>query len=125
MVFDASAVLEMVTGVIEEQFIHCQNNGLCSIDCGGQLDAVQHEGRFHGGMADPLVAIHEGMVLDQGEPQRCCFGIQSWVKINTAKTLVGLGDGGLQQAQVPQTGHASARLSQSIRPAGDRAPGSS
>ena len=47
-------------------------------------------------MADPLVAIHEGMVLDQGEPQRCGLGIQSWVEINTAKTMVGLGEGGLK-----------------------------
>ena len=60
----------------------------------------------------PRSGSGDWMVLDQGEPQRCSFGIQSRVEIYTAKTLVGLGDGGLQQAQVSQTGHASGLLNQ-------------
>jgi hypothetical protein len=47
-----------------------------------------------------LFPVHEGVVLDQRKVQSCCFGGQSWVGINTGEALPGLGQRGLQQAQI-------------------------
>lgn len=45
-----------------------KDSGLRGIDSGRELHAIEDEGGLHRGIADALVPVREGMVLDQGKP---------------------------------------------------------
>ena len=47
-----------------------EHETLLVIDGGGDLRAVEDQEGFHGGVADPLVAVNERVVLNQREAQR-------------------------------------------------------
>lgn len=53
-------------------------------------------------MTDALVAVDEGMILDQGEAQGCGFRNETGIQIVAAERLLGLAEGGLQQAEIPK-----------------------
>lgn len=64
---------------------------------GDEDDAVQVEEHRHRGMADPLVAIDERMVLNQRGTQGRRFVDQGWVKIVTLERGAGLSDGRVER----------------------------
>jgi hypothetical protein len=51
-------------------------------------------------MANALVTVHEGMVLDEGEAQSCGLGREARIEVRSAEGLPRLGDGGLDRAEV-------------------------
>ena len=48
-----------------------QHDGFSGIHGGNKLNSVEDQGDLYGSVADAFVAIHERVVLDQGEAQRC------------------------------------------------------
>jgi hypothetical protein len=61
---------------------------------------VQAKEREHGGMTNALVAIDEGMVLDEGEAQSRCLAREARIEVGSAEGLPRLGDGGLHRAEI-------------------------
>jgi hypothetical protein len=68
----------------------------------GRLDApaVEPKERDQGSVPDPLVAIYEWMVLDQGESQRRGLGRQARVEVRAAERLSRLRDRRFQCAKI-------------------------
>ena len=62
--------------------------------------AIEPKERDNGSVTDPLVAIHEWMVLDERETQRRRFGRQTRVKVLASKGLSRLRDCRFQCAKV-------------------------
>src|SRR2546425_270993 len=58
-------------------------------------------------MPNALVAVDEGMILDQREAERCRFLLQRGIQIDTTKRRLGLGDGRFERAKIPDPGCAT------------------
>ena len=61
---------------------------------------IEPKERDHGGVPDSLVAIHEWMVLDQGETQRRGLARQTRVEVLAAEGLPRLRDCGFQRTKI-------------------------
>jgi hypothetical protein len=70
-----------------------QHHALLLVHAGIQLKAVEDQERFHRRVPDALVAVHEGMVLDQREGQRRRLLHHGWVEFLSAEGHLRLGDG--------------------------------
>ena len=81
-----------------------QHDALLLIKAGIDLCAVQHEKRFHGGMADSLVAVDKGMVSHQREAEGGRLLRQRWIEVATGQRHLGLGEGRFQRAEIPNPG---------------------
>lgn len=57
------------------------------VDAGDQLHVIQHQGDLQCGMADALVPVHKGVVLDEREAECGSFGDQAGLEISTRKAL--------------------------------------
>jgi hypothetical protein len=55
---------------------------------------VEHQEGLERGMADALVAVREGVILNQRESQRRSLLGEVWIEICPAKRLAGQGDRG-------------------------------
>ena len=66
------------------------------------LDAppVEPKERDYGRVPDPLVPIHEWVVLDQEETERRGLARQTWVEVFTAEGLSRLGDRRFQSTKI-------------------------
>jgi hypothetical protein len=87
-----------------------QDEALLVIDGGIDLSAVEDQKGFHRGMSDALVAIDEGMTLNQGEAQRRSLFSQRRVQVDATECGLWLGDGGLERAEISDAGRATRRL---------------
>jgi len=70
-----------------------ENDALLLSYFGGNLMAVQYQERFHRRMANPLVAIHKRMPLDDGKAESSRLFGQIRVQFCATEGLAGLGYG--------------------------------
>ena len=80
------------------------------IDGSVDLEAVEHEKRFHCCMRNPLVAVKERMIERQRQTQCGRFGRKRGMKIDAAETGTGLRERGFQRAEVPNARRAARTL---------------
>ena len=77
-----------------------QDRSLGLVHCRLDSPPVEPKERDHGGVPDSFIAIHEWMVLDQGETQRRGLGRQTTVKVFAPEALPGLRDCRLQRTKI-------------------------
>jgi hypothetical protein len=70
----------------------------------GESAAVEPKQGNHGGMTDTLVAVDEGVVLDEREPEGCGLRRETRIEVFAAESLAWLRDGRLQGTQVAKEG---------------------
>jgi len=58
----------------------------------------------HGGVPDTLIAVDEGVVLDEREPEGCGLRRETRIEVFAAESLAWLRDGRLQGTQVAKEG---------------------
>ena len=61
-------------------------------------------------MDDAFVAIHERMVLDQGEAKRSSLLNELGIQIDAAKRLTWLGQGCFEQSQIPNASRSTTEV---------------
>src|SRR5215831_14351906 len=74
------------------------------------LGAVEDEEGFHRGMPGALVAVDEGMVLNEGETPCGRLLDHCRIEISTFECRPGLRDRGIERAQVPDACGATTSL---------------
>ena len=89
-----------------------QHDGFSGIHGGNKLNSVEDNGDLYGSVADAFVAIHERVVLDQGEAQRCSLLNELGVQVDAAKRLTRLGQGCFKQSQIPNASHSTTLINQ-------------
>ena len=75
-----------------------------------ELGAVEDKERFHGGMPHALVAIDEGVALNQREAECRTLLDQAGVQVDATERGLGLGDRGFKHAEVTDTWRATGHL---------------
>jgi len=91
------------SGAIEGTRRDLKNRPLGLVYRGFESAAIQAKEREHGGMANALVAVDEGMVLDEGEAQSGGLARQGRIEVRSPERLPRLGDGGLHRTEVADT----------------------
>ena len=66
--------------------------------------------RFHGRVSDALVAVYEGMVLNEEVPERRSLLFNRWIQFVAIENLQRLQDGGFETAVVTNTERAARLL---------------
>src|SRR5881409_1324608 len=85
--------VEMASGDVNDRLLRL-------IDCGAQLEAIQCEKHIERGVHDSLVSVKERMILNQGEPERGCFGRKVGVELLPTEGHARLRDCRLQGPQI-------------------------
>jgi hypothetical protein len=83
------------------------------IDVGIDLGAVQNEERLHGGMADALVPVDEGVVLDQGEAKGGRILSQRRVQVGPVERRPGQSQGRFQRSEIANPSRTARGLEES------------
>jgi hypothetical protein len=83
---------------------HLEDGPLGVINRGLELAAVQPKKGRHRGMASPLVAINERMILDERKPEGGCLRGKARVEIVASECLAGLCDSRLQGCEIAKEG---------------------
>ena len=89
-----------------------EKNLLLFIDTGVHLKTIQHEERFHRGMADSLVSVNERMILDQRERHRRRLFSERWIEFLAGKSHVRLCYRRFECAEIANAGRAARLLDQ-------------
>ncbi len=93
--------LELVSGPVPRGDGEDLGFGIVDVDL--QLLAIEHKHRFKGGMPDPLVAVDERVIRNQGEAERGGFLDETRVEIVAPEGLLRLAESRFQHAEIPET----------------------
>ena len=88
---------------------HRQDDRLLLIDGRDHLDPVQHQERLHRRVSNPLVAIYEGVILNEEVSERSCLLHERRIEITFAERLEWLKNRGLECTAIPNA-ERTARL---------------
>jgi hypothetical protein len=77
------------------------------IDRGVELEAIEHQKNFHGGVADALVPINEGVTLDERKSKSGGLLAERRVELSAIEGGHGLRECGLNAAEVPDASRAA------------------
>jgi hypothetical protein len=90
---------------------HVEHDAFLITYVGVDLEAIQNEERLHGGMGNTLVAVDEGMALDEREAEYRGLLRQSGIQIDPAKVARGwaMADSRAARSRIPDAPPVAAR----------------